>query len=296
MGIKLKNNKYVVGCILIILVYLLSFSVLLVSDVYKNRKFLNSQPYFSSDKFKADIDIFSRNLMNLYVNYKDFDKRSDNEKVIDSEVSNELSLNEQYITNKQKESTDKYYNLIRDAQARNDFDNVKKLNEELIKQISDTRNKNSKTADEVRNEMINWKTKDYENIKNSLMQNGYIKYYIKNNNTNEVYTNMDSSFSIKDVNNYIKENALYSIHFPDALSKNNFYSWTNNFFNNSSIDGYMIIPKDIKNSYIYKDYEYYNSIRTRIIEELVILLLVISIIVLLCIYLIYNKRILYNII
>jgi signal transduction histidine kinase len=229
--------------------------------------------------------------MNFYVNYKDFDKKPDNEKVTDSEISNELLLFEKYKINKQQEATNNYYNLIREAQNRGDYDSAKRLNEQMTKKIEDIRNENSRTSDEIRTQIIKWKTKDYEDIKSSLMQNSYIKYYIKDNNTNEVRTNIDSSINIEYVNNYIKENALYSIHFPYALiHEGNFYVWTNTFFNNSSMDGYIIIPKDIKNSYIYKDYEYYNAIRDRVIKEQFILIPVILITLALLIYIIRRKN------
>lgn len=301
MGTKLRNNKYVLGGTLVLLIYLLSFSLFLISDVYKNRSFLNTEAYFNSDKFKTELDVFSRNYMSLYVEYKDFDKKPDNEKVIDSEVSNELALNESYITNKQQEVTNDYYNLIREAQSRGDYDTVKKLNEELTKKTEDIKNKNSKTLDEIKIEMIKWKTKDYENIKNSVMQDTCIKYYIRNKNTNGIYTNINEVTSnggdyFKDINNYIKENALYSIRIPVNLKEDS-YSYSTDFFNNDSVDGYIIIPKDIdKNSYIHKGYEYYNSIRSRLLKEQIMLFAVISIIAALFVYLLYNKKNLNNII
>ncbi|MEK6263260.1 MAG: sensor histidine kinase, partial [Clostridium sp.] len=61
---------------------------------------------------------------------------------------------------------------------------------------------------------------------------------------------------VSDIDLYIKNNALYSI-------KNN---WSGN-----SGKAYFIIPKDIeKSSYIYTNYNYYNSVRQRIIKEAII--------------------------
>lgn len=290
MGTKLRNNKYVLGGTLVLLIYLLSFSLFLISDVYKNRSFYKSEPYFSSDRFTHELDVFSKNLMSFYFDYKDFDNKSDNEKVSDNEVNSALSLNERYIMNAQQEATNNYYNLIVEAINRGNYDAAKNLNEEMTKKREDIRNKNSKTYDEIRDEIIKWKTNDYENIKISLMKNTYIKYYIRNFKANEVYTNMNPALSDDEVENYIKDNALYSMHFPNDLEETK-----NNFFNNSYLNSYIIIPKDIdKNSYIYKDYEYYNSVRSRIMNEQVMLLAVILIIAALFVYLLYNKKFLQN--
>lgn len=295
MGTKLKSNKYVLGGIVVLLVYLLSFSLFLISDLYKERNFSKSDPYFSSDRFTHELDVFSKNLMSFYVDYRDFDKKSDNEKVTDREVSDTLSLNERYILDQQQETTNNYYNLIVEANNKGDYDTAKNLNDDLTKKREEIRNKNVKTSDEIRNEMINWKTNDYENIKNALMKNTYIKYYIKNIKTNEVYSNMNPFLSNDEVENYIKENALYSMHFPNDLSGTNFKYLTNSFFNNSYLNSYIIIPKDIdKNSYIYKNYEYYNSVRSRLLKEQIMLFLAISIIVVLFIYFFYSKKSLWH--
>lgn len=291
MGTKLKNNKYFLGSLLLLLIYLFSFSLLLVSDIYKNREFFNNtEYYFNSTSFKEKINSFTNNLGNFYIVYKDFDKKSDDEKVSEGEVNSDLLFNKELINNAQQDVRNQYHYLINEAQSKKNFDKVKELNDEMQKKIDNVEKESMTTHDEIRHEILKYKNNDYENIKRSIVENNTIKYYLKNSYTEEVYTNIDTSTI--SINNYVKDYSLYSIKLPYSLGTDYFYNENHNrLFTSNLYSGYIIIPKEIdKNSDIYRDYKYYNSIRDRVIKEQFILIPVILITLALLIYIIRRKN------
>ncbi|EQB3123753.1 histidine kinase dimerization/phospho-acceptor domain-containing protein, partial [Clostridium botulinum] len=94
------------------------------------------------------------------------------------------------------------------------------------------------------------------------------KYYIKNSLTKEVYTNLAPKTNI---DSYIKNNSIYSISFPlKSYNTKNFLE-TNNLLNSFNWEGNIIITKDFNSDgYIFKNYNYYNSIRDRLVKEIII--------------------------
>lgn len=109
---------------------------------------------------------------------------------------------------------------------------------------------------------------EHDDVKNYMQSKAYIKYYIKDKN-NSIFTNLDKNI---DLEKYINTETLYSIKFP--LSSNNRFASVSRIFNDNGLDGYIIIPKDINtSSRIYLDYTYFESIKSRVTKEIVILII-----------------------
>ena len=95
-----------------------------------------------------------------------------------------------------------------------------------------------------------------------------IKYYITRGKDNVIDTNIEN---ISDIDLYVKNNALFSIKFPKQSINNNDGMASINQEVGIGGQAYFIIPKDIsKNSNIYSNYSYYNSVGQRIIKEAII--------------------------
>lgn len=115
------------------------------------------------------------------------------------------------------------------------------------------------------------KLEQYENIKTALNYIDYIKYYIKNKNTDKIYTNLDFRY---DMQNYEENKFLHVIDLSNDYSKYYSIRKISNIFDLNKYDVKLLILKDIKSySQAYKDMIFYNSIRDRIIKEGIIALI-----------------------
>jgi len=237
---------------------MLGLSVLSASDFIKNRNYLKAEPYFTSSEFKKELHDYFYNVQALNGIYKDFSLKSDDEKVTYQEIMLSKKVYDSNLIKKEDEIKNKYVGDILEAQNLGNKDEVNRLIGEKNKELDKLKIENTKTLEDMKKEIAEYKTKDYENIKLALKES-IIKYYIIRGGNNGVETNI---VDVSDVDLYVKNNALYSIKFPDEI---------NMWFTGTYKEGYFIIPKDIDHSsYIYKNNIYYNSVKQRIIKEVVI--------------------------
>jgi len=258
LDIKSKN-KYVYIIAFIICMYMIGLSKLCVFDILKNKDYLSEEPYFTSLEFKNELIDYFNNMQALDGIYKDFSQKSDDEKVTYQELM--LSKNF-YDTNLIKEADkikDKYTSDILEAQNDANKVRVNSLIALKNKEQDELKKENTKTLEDMKKEIAAYKTKDYEMIKTALKEKSILQYYVIRGENNVIDTNIAN---VSDIDLYVKNNALYSIKFPEQINVN--YAGTYK-------KGYFIIPKNIdKKSYIYKNYIYYNSVGQRIIKEAII--------------------------
>lgn len=181
MDIKLKNKYYIIG-LLVLSFYSISLSLLLLSDIYKNRYYFAKEPYFDSVYFKSEL-------------------------------------------------SDYYYNLRYLRETHYDL--------------------------------------QYESIKSYMDARKEIQYYLKNTKNGEIVTNLENVNNIED---YIRDYALYSIKFPNDNGSDDFLISVSNKFKKELLEGYFIIPKNFPtySKFIAND-KYYKAIKGRIIKELSLL-------------------------
>lgn len=107
-----------------------------------------------------------------------------------------------------------------------------------------------------------------ENIKNQVNLKQSLRYYIKSKTSNKIYTNIIDS---NDIENYISNNAIYLEKFPRSSDNEWEFQSINNWFQKNNLEGSLIFIKTPGGySQMEKDFTYYNSIRERLIKEIIL--------------------------
>ncbi|MEF2112452.1 HAMP domain-containing sensor histidine kinase [Clostridium frigoriphilum] len=266
MGIKSKNKYWVIA--FIIGAYMLALSNLSVMDIIKNKNYLRMEPYFTSSEFKTEIVGYFNNIEALNVIYKDYSHKSDDEKVTNEEIMPSKTTYDANLRTKEDQLSNKYKNDLLAAEKKGNNVEISRLTDAKDKELNEFKKENEKTLDNAKKKIALYKNQDYENIKRAVEGKTIIKYYITKGKNNVIYTNI---VNVSDINLYVKNSAFYSMKFPDKSLKINNDMFTINQWVGTSGEAYFIIPKDIdKTSYIYENYNYYNSVRQRIIKEIII--------------------------
>ncbi|NFJ75397.1 sensor histidine kinase [Clostridium botulinum] len=267
MVIKSKNKFIYIICF-IVGIYMLSLSFLTGYDLIKNKRYLVKAPYFNNPEFDMEIYSYCSSLYNFHITYKNFDYKVAENKVTKEQLADLKLFYEDMIRNSQEDIGNKYISILSTAAQSDDKDKFTKLTQEKNKELKEVEKENTKTEAELKKEIALWSYNDYKNIKKAIESKKEIKYYIKNSLTKEVYTNLAPKTNI---DSYIKNNSIYSISFPlKSYNTKNFLE-TNNLLNSFNWEGNIIITKDFNSDgYIFKNYNYYNSIRDRLVKEIII--------------------------
>lgn len=289
MAIKLKN-KYWVSLVFIISIYILGLTTLTVSDLIKNRNYLKTDSYFISSEFKYNLGSYFNNIQNLNGLYKDYSLKSDDDKVTKDELIASKALYDTNLETMGYVIYNKYQGSIDEARNLNNIPEVNRLIEAKNKELEEMKIKNTKTIEDIKKEIVEYKTQDYENIKSAVNVKSTIKYYITKAKDTVIETNIED---ISDIDKYVKDNALYSIKISGEYPYDNIDElyYMNYWARDNSAKVYFIVPKDIdKSSNLYNNYTYYLSVKERLIKE--ILIGVVSLIVglPLLIYLLKKKK------
>lgn len=263
-----SKNKYGYAIAIIICAYMFAILNFSVVDFIKNREYLRQEPYFTSSQFKNELVGYFNNIQALNGIYKDYSRKSDDEKVTKAELMASKMVYDFNLKNNEDEVNNKYKEDILVAEKGGNNGEISRLTVAKVKEINEFRKKNSKTLEELKKEIATYKTKDYENVKRAVEGKALIKYYLTKGKNNVINTNIAN---VSDIDLYVKNNAFYSIKFPGKSLVGNDEMVSINKWVGTSGKAYFIIPKDIdKSSYIYKNYNYYNSVRQRIIKEAII--------------------------
>nr|WP_309245232.1 HAMP domain-containing sensor histidine kinase [Clostridium estertheticum] len=266
MDTKSKNKYWVIA--FIISAYMLALSNLSVMDIIKNKNYLKMEPYFTSSEFKAEIVGYFNNIEALNVIYKDYSHKSDDEKVTNGEIMPSKTTYDANLRTKEDQLSNKYKNDLLAAEKKGNNVEISRLTDAKNKELNEFKKENEKTLDNAKKKIALYKNIDYENIKRAVEGKTIIKYYMTKGKNNVIYTNI---VNVSDINLYVKNNAFYSMKFPDKSLNLNKDMFTINQWVGTNGEAYFIIPKDIdKTSYIYENYNYYNSVRQRIIKEVII--------------------------
>lgn len=250
-------------------IYMIGLSALSIYDVVKHRNYMIKEPYFHSYDFQNEVYNYCENINNFYVYYKDYNEKFGEIKATKEDMEGLKIFYQDKLKNKQAEIESMYSNYIHEAERVSDKDKANKLTDEKNKKLEEAVKENTKTDEEIKKEVASRVDKDYENIKKAIESRKDIKYYIKDARSKKVYTNL---YDGTNVDEYIKNKSLYSITFPLKYAGNEEFQGTNRMFRNSNLEEVrIIIPKYLDSSgYILKNYEYYNSIKSRVTKELLV--------------------------
>ncbi|MCH5138303.1 HAMP domain-containing histidine kinase [Clostridiaceae bacterium UIB06] len=248
---------------------MIGLSALCMYDVVKHRDYMIKEPYFHSHDFQNEVYNYCENINNFYVYYKDYNEKFGEIKATKEDMEGLKIFYQDKLKNKQAEIERVYSNYIHEAERVSDKDKANKLTDEKNKKLEEAVKENTKTDEEIKKEVAARVDKDYENIKKAIESRKDIKYYIKDARSKKVYTNL---YDGTNVDEYIKNKSLYSITFPLKYAENEEFQGTNRMFRNSNLEEVrIIIPKYLdSSSYILKNYEYYNSLKSRVTKELLV--------------------------
>ena len=248
---------------------MLGFFKLAANDIIKNKSYLSSEPYFTSYGFKQDIVSYFYNIQALNGIYKDFSLKSDEEKVTKEELQASKTIYDTDFRNREYAIEDKYKYEILAAEKEGNKEQLVTLTMAKEKELNQLKKENTKTSEDFIKEIATYKNRDYENIKTAIKEKSKIKYYISTEKNGVIDTNIEN---VSDITAYVKNNSLYSIKFPvKSLNSDNQLSSINQWIGSNGGEAYFIVPKDLQeNSYIYANYNYSNSVRERVIKELII--------------------------
>ncbi|KGO12799.1 histidine kinase dimerization/phospho-acceptor domain-containing protein [Clostridium botulinum] len=247
---------------------MLSLSVLTGYDLIENRKYLVKSPYFNSPEFDSEMNSYCLNLHSFHITYKNFNDKVAESKVTKEDVEGLKLFYEDMLRTSQRDIEDKYNSFLSEAEKAGDKNKLAKLIQEKNIKLKEIDKESTRTEDELKKEIALRYHKDYKNIKKSIANKKEIKYYIKNTVTREVYTNLSPETNI---DNYIKNNSLYTLDFPLKYAGDKKLPETSHLFNYFNWEGHIIITKNFSSSdYILKNYNYYNSIRNRLVKEIIV--------------------------
>lgn len=254
-------------------------------ECWNNRRYLNTNPYFHSNDFINELNNFFNNVKSYTTTYKDYDKKTDDEKINKDELNQMKQNNDHMLTQTINEVKAKYEVQINQINNTEINPSQQLSKEEKDKKINDLKQQenneieqftkeNTKSLDNIKKELVDRNNKDYNNIKNQLQAKGSIKYYIKDGTNKEIYTNIAD---LDNIDNYLKTKTLYSISFPRSLFGDSNLTYINSYFSSKGMEGYLIVPKESEGfSYIHSNYKYYNSVRKRVGFELLLCLLTLA--------------------
>ncbi|KHO36220.1 HAMP domain-containing sensor histidine kinase [Clostridium tetani] len=132
------------------------------------------------------------------------------------------------------------------------------------------------------------KQEDLESVKlkKVINNNKAFSYYIKNQNTGKVYTNISG---LSNLNKYIEDKALYNLNLS-KIEDNRFNFIRTEVERNNFTGNIIVLKKGETSTQLYRDYDYYNSIKSKLIKEIIIGIMSFGIGIFLILYLLKYKR------
>lgn len=264
MDIRLKNNKLKLGCFILAL-YMLGLAVLSLNSLKNDKQFLKTDPYFKSEAFANQINDF----LNLFVSYNidnnTYSSKTAEEKIDKEELKNLKTEYDNMVSSKLQDIENEYNPQITDAENNGNKDKLTRLTEERNRKLEEVKKQNNKTEEDFKKELVEKSDANYNNLKKQFESRNDVRYYLKDNSSGDVYTNLKN---VDNLENYIKSNALYYISLPQKSSQDELVYKIDHRFMDLGLEGYIIVPYGGTHLSLYKDY---NQGRTRAVLELFIL-------------------------
>lgn len=265
MDTRLKN-KYVPILSLLCAVYLLGVTVLAAVDIVKHQKYWDTNYYFKSYAFEGQVQTFSRLLEEYYVKYPQYSDLTLVEKVGRDRYTAMKQELESALQGKQFEIQAQFEQKMKEAA--NDPKLVAMLQTQKDQRLADAKQALERRFDQDIQEIVSIKDQEYEMLRESLMRrNNAFQYYIRDNQSNQVYTNMRSEPDQA----YLQTQTLYSTKLPDVDYSQYVVMSTSDIFQRHNWKGYLAVPIEVSGySQVHADYQYYLAIRERMVKEVVL--------------------------
>lgn len=260
MDIKLKNkNSTIISYLLALVLITVSLSALF--GFQNNKRYLTFKTYFESNEFTSSLSNFFDKFIDYNITHKDYINNTIDEKISLEEVTNlknEYSDNLRYRSEKIESQ---YRDDIYEAEKEGNKDRLNRLIEERNKKLEETRNEYTKSIEDIKKELADESDIAYKNLEKDFKSINDIKYYIKDNKTNILYSNLNYSINIDE---YIKSNSVYTVSFPSSSYNTPYLKSLNSRFAELSLEGYLIIPQS--SAYIYHYGQYNRGKATALLQ------------------------------
>ncbi|AFS79640.1 two-component system signal transduction histidine kinase [Gottschalkia acidurici 9a] len=263
MDIKLKNKSKNIIAIAMIL-YMISISLLVIFDLNKHRNVFKDEPYKYSSVLREEINKYIDSTEKVFII---------DSKIEDYEIEN-LKIAHQNLMINQKNIIEEDYNeKITKAEEQEDKEAILKLYGEKFDKLVENKNIHTKSEEELRKEILDDRNDEHKKAKEHIEKQKNIKYFIINTKTKDTYTNIDNIKNINDVKEYINTNSIFSMKIPYKSSDYNYSINNGRKFEEHGLEGYFVVPKKANGySQIHEDLKYIDSIKDRLVKELVLLI------------------------
>ncbi|GAB1530586.1 MULTISPECIES: histidine kinase dimerization/phospho-acceptor domain-containing protein [Brevibacillus] len=259
MDTKSKNKRFAVP-VLVVMIVSISLALLTMADLYHKRENLQENNYFQSSGFNRELETFAELVKKVHVDYTGYTPGK-----LDEKTANQLKKEHEETLRSIKEDN-QFLDRIKQAKSEGDNEKVAQLTEEYSQSMQEDIAKATSHYQEQVNNRIAEKDAEYEEQKNSLtLRSGSFKYYVTDKKNNKVYTNLAQEPTEWELARY----ARYTINLPNT---NGDLESINRTYQLNQLSGVFYVPKEPEGySQVHADALYYDSIRDRLIGELVLL-------------------------
>lgn len=233
---KNKNLK-----LIIFVLSLISITLALCSmfNFKVNKEYLNFKSYFESRQFESRLNEFYSDFKNYNVDYKDYGKKSIDDKINTDNFNNLKNQYDNQLENKLQDTENQYDSQIENAESNGNKDKVTRLTEEKNKKLEEIKKQNTKSADDIKKELAKRSDDNYNSVKKQYESITDIKYYLKDSKSGDIYSNLNN---VDDIQNYIKSSSAYSFSLPNN-SPTTSTRYVSNQLSGLGLEGYVIVPK-----------------------------------------------------
>ncbi|MBG9566711.1 histidine kinase dimerization/phospho-acceptor domain-containing protein [Brevibacillus agri] len=269
MDTKSKNSRFTLPA-LFALVVSLSLLMLTAADVYQNREYLQKDSYFQSENFNSEVRLFVELVKDVHVDFAGYERKTPEEKLGKATVEQFQREREDALREVRERLESEYAHEIENARNASDTKELDRLVTEQAARLKKALEKETANWDRQFQQMVAEKDAEYEERKNSLaLRTGSFKYYVRDNKTGKVYTNMSHEPSETEVS----KNARYAIRFPEnSYQKYGEFADINRTYQLSQWSGIFYVPKSPEGySQIHADAVYFDSKRERLLGECALL-------------------------
>jgi len=238
LGIKLKNKNLK---LIIFVLSLVSITLALCSmfNFKVNKEYLNFKSYFEGRQFESRLNEFYSDFKNYNVDYKDYGKKSIDDKINTDEFNNLKNQYDNQLENKLQDTENQYNSQIENAESNGNKDKVTRLTEEKNKKLEEIKKQNTKSADDIKKELAKRSDDNYNSVKKQYESIADVKYYLKDSKSGDIYSNLNN---VDDIQKYIKNNSAYSFSLPNN-SPTSSTRYVSNQLSGLGLEGYVIVPK-----------------------------------------------------
>ncbi|MGN7469130.1 HAMP domain-containing sensor histidine kinase [Brevibacillus sp. SAFN-007a] len=265
MDTKSKNSRFTLPA-LIGLIVSLSLLMLTAADIYHNREYLQKDSYFQSASFTSEVRRFVELVKNVHVDFADYEHKTPEEKLGKETVEQFQREREDALQEVKKRFEMGYAYELEEARAASNTKELDKLIAEQAAKLKEALAEENARWDQQFKQMVADKDAEYEERKTSLaLRSGSFQYYVNDNRTGKVHTNMSQAPSEKEVS----EKARYAIRFPTTADQAyGEFADINRTYQLHEWSGIFYVPKNPEGySQIHADAAYFDSKRERLLRE-----------------------------